>query len=576
MTIETLEERQKLVATEGVAQANHRFVWVILFLNTIDWLTYYGMSQAFKNFMEDRLGYSKVSSSALRSTWASFCDVAPLFGAYVGDELWGRYATITFFTYWYIGGTALLAISAWPYVLDNYRELARICFIVSVFGGLAIGNGCFDPNIVTFGADQFSTPETKQAYFSHFYLTINIACTVSYAYLSYLSVNGLGEFIPAEYGYFATFVLCGGLLSVAMIAFVRQSPSYVRLPPQPKSFTRYFSTLVNIIPQCPELRYVVGGFGVFVLSFLLNVVALFIPKDTAIFQATTWIAGLCVVFGAGLWIAKAIDVSYIDSDVDLNVSVRSDLKQMLRMLPIISFQIAWNCVQDQLDANFQSVAQQSDLRLGSGRNATQIPGAALGLFDSIGVLVILPILDFVVYPAVEWYLRRRVTVSDKMAAGFVLACVTMVWSGLVETWRRNSGEIDVGDGLGPLLDTGTHKPMNNLSWLYIAVSYFLISLCECLINIPTYEIFYTHVPLQWKSTSQAIRSFSLAMGDNLASIFSLVFARYIPDDLNQGNLEYLYYGMAIIAFVNAIGFIYLIAKTTIMQEGQPLSIQVGV
>ncbi|CAK4102049.1 unnamed protein product [Aphanomyces euteiches] len=511
MTIETLEERQKLVATEGVAQANHRFVWVILFLNTIDWLTYYGMSQAFKNFMEDRLGYSKVSSSALRSTWASFCDVAPLFGAYVGDELWGRYATITFFTYWYIGGTALLAISAWPYVLDNYRELARICFIVSVFGGLAIGNGCFDPNIVTFGADQFSTPETKQAYFSHFYLTINIACTVSYAYLSYLSVNGLGEFIPAEYGYFATFVLCGGLLSVAMIAFVRQSPSYVRLPPS-QSHSR----------------------------------------------------------------AKAIDVSYIDSDVDLNVSVRSDLKQMLRMLPIISFQIAWNCVQDQLDANFQSVAQQSDLRLGSGRNATQIPGAALGLFDSIGVLVILPILDFVVYPAVEWYLRRRVTVSDKMAAGFVLACVTMVWSGLVETWRRNSGEIDVGDGLGPLLDTGTHKPMNNLSWLYIAVSYFLISLCECLINIPTYEIFYTHVPLQWKSTSQAIRSFSLAMGDNLASIFSLVFARYIPDDLNQGNLEYLYYGMAIIAFVNAIGFIYLIAKTTIMQEGQPLSIQVGV
>ncbi|KAG9402392.1 hypothetical protein AC1031_007006 [Aphanomyces cochlioides] len=219
-----------------------------------------------------------------------------------------------------------------------------------------------------------------------------------------------------------------------------------------------------------------------------------------------------------------------------------------------------------MDVNFQSIAQQSELRLASGRLAPQVPGAMLAIFDSIGVLLIAPVMDYFIYPLVESWRQKKLSPFDKMATGYILVAFTMLWTAWVETWRRESGEIDLADGLGPLLDLGTHKPMNNLSWLYIAVSYLLSSLCECLINIPSYEMFYTYVPLHWKSSSQAMRSFMLALGANVASIFTLVFApRANMNDLNQGHLENMYYCMAVVAAINGAGFLYVIKTTNFVQ-----------
>ncbi|KAF0699180.1 Aste57867_10232 [Aphanomyces stellatus] len=563
-------ETDRLLALTQPPRRRKNVMWTvcsyILWLETIEAVAFYGIAQALKNFMEARLGYSKVSASAVRSTWTSLYNIMPLLGAYIGDERWGRYTSIKFFAMWYIAATSLLTFAAHPTVLEHHLPLSNACFLVSLFLGVAVGHGCMNPNIVTLGADQFHADDDaqKQLFFSYFYLAINLGSSVSYGYLAYLSVNGLGDLVPPSYGYFATFLLSTVLLIAALLLFVGHSSKYITLPPHPDAFTALFTTLASGISMCPELRFIVGGFVLFLVSFALNAMVVFSTESSAMI---TYAAGLCVFLGMGCWIAKGMDPSYLDalehampSSSLLTTSV-DEFKQVVRVLPFACFLVLWQSVFDQIDANFQSIAQQCDLRLGSARDAPQIPGAMLGLFDTIGVSIMIPALEFAVFPLLR-RIRGGVAASpfEKVFCGLLLAGLAMLWTGVVETWRRDSGAIDLGDGQGPVLDLGTHKPMNNLSWVYVVPNYLLVCCCECLVNVTMYDVFYSNVPLHWKSTAQAINSFMLAMGDNMASIVTLVFAAYIPDDLNQGHLEYMYYTMAAVSVANAVGFFAVMTR----------------
>ena len=58
-----------------------------------------------------------------------------------------------------------------------------------------------------------------------------------------------------------------------------------------------------------------------------------------------------------------------------------------------------------------------------------------------------------------------------------------------------------------------------------------------------------------KSTCQAINLFMVAMGSNLTSTFTLLFERYITNDLNDGNFEYMYWTLGALSVVNIIAYV---------------------
>ncbi|RHZ38378.1 hypothetical protein DYB31_004482 [Aphanomyces astaci] len=519
----------------------------ILVLETIDSLVFFGISQALKNFTEVKLGYPKATANAIHSTWRSFGDLTPLLGAYLGDELWGRYTSLAVFSVWYVVAMALVSLSAHPYILENHLSFANAAFLIAIFLGVGVARGVYHPNAVTLGADQFDESETdqKEHFFSYFYLAINVGSSVSFGYLTYLSVNGMGNLIPPSYGYFATFTLSGVLLLLAVLLFVAFSSRYVEIPPQEGAFATFFTSVASTMHECRALVFIAVGFLFFVMSILLNAIALFVGGATGL----SYSAGICVCLGVGCWIYNGMDPSYLDGQYT-RMPV-ADMQQILRVLPFSCFLVLWQCTFGQIEANFQSIAQQCDLRLGSGRDAPLIPGAMLGLIDTVGVALVIPLLDYVVLPQLKAWRHRPASPYEKVLAGLTLASVTMLWTGVVETLRRNSGELDLN---GPVLETGGHQPMNKFSWGYLVPNYFLVSVCEVLVNVTMYDIFYSNVPTHWKSTAQALNAFMLAMGDNLASIFTLLFAPYIPNDLNKGHLEYMYYCLAGVAALNALGF----------------------
>ncbi|TMW59664.1 hypothetical protein Poli38472_004733 [Pythium oligandrum] len=537
----------------------------ILVMELAERLSYYGINQGLKNFMQTRIGWSLVSASALKSTWTSICYLTPLFGAYLADEKWGRYRTILTFGVWYAVGDFLVAISAHPSVYAHH-DAAQAIFVIGLYLGVGVGTGAIKSSVITFGADQFDPRDPvevkhKETYFNYFYFCINFGAAFSYGYLSILAVDGGGS-ISAEMGYFATFLICACGMALALVVFVAGTKRYVFVPPKEKTI----SNLVSLFVHAPSLSYkgalLLYGSLAMISSIMWNIIAAFTSSHGHTGEVFSYISAVCVVIGVVSWVIVGRDTSFLDAAKVSNGGKFDDervegYKKLIRCFPFAAYTIIWNCAYDQTDANFQSITQQCDLRWSrSDLDNRQVPGAMLGVFDPIVIVICIPILDSVVYP---WFTRKfgkRPSAFGKATAGLLVATIGLFWTGIFEILRRNSGPLLRPNGEF-VVDGGSGVPMNHMYWAGAIPNYVFIAVAECLVNVTAYDVFYSTVPFSLKSMSQAVNLLMSSMGSSLASAFTIMFSPYIAsDNLNEDNMEYMFFTMGAVSVVNLFAFIW--------------------
>ncbi|KAJ0408304.1 hypothetical protein ATCC90586_008254 [Pythium insidiosum] len=542
----------------------------ILILEFAERVSYYGINQGLKNYM-GKLGWTQAGSNSLKSTWTSICYLSPLAGGYIADEKWGRFRTLWVFGVWYTCGAFLIALSAHPQIMER-QTMANVLCNLGLFAGVAVGTGAIKANVITFGADQFDPNDPnestqKETFFSYFYIVINLGAIFSYGYLSVLCVQGSGA-IPPEYGYFANFAICGGIMVFAYALFFVGYPRYVHFPPQDSALSKLYAIMRGNYGYSYEARMLYHGLLAFCLSFACNLLAAFLSTVGDVGQYLSYfVVGLCS-FGMYSWIRYGMNTAYMDKSKasnggEFNDETVDEIKLVIRVLPFAAFMILWECAYDQLDANFQSIAQQCDTRIApdspTDHLAPQVPGASLGIFDPLTIIVLIPVLDHAVYPAYTKLIGRPPSAFGKVLTGLLVSTLTMFWAGAFEIIRRDAGELYfVNETTGSpeaILDIGSLQPMNDIHWGYAVPMYVLIAVAECLINVTAYELFYTEVPLYLKSTCQAINLFMVAMGSNLTSTFTLLFQDFIPQSLNDGNFEYMFFTLGALSIANMVGYV---------------------
>ncbi|KAF1317015.1 Proton-dependent oligopeptide transporter, partial [Globisporangium splendens] len=550
----------------------------ILMMELAERLSYYGINQGLKNFMM-RIGWSSVSASSLKSTWTSICYMSPIFGAYLADERWGRFRVILTFGIWYCIGDFLVAIAAYPSIMTNSSVVNPI-FVIGLFIGIGIGTGAIKSNVITLGADQFdpNDPEEmklKSTYFSYFYFCINLGSIVSYGYFSTLCVDG-SSLIPAEYGYFATYMICAVVMAIAIIFLCIGYPRYVHMQPKDKALSGLVKLVFSNAGVTQKGKILLYSTGCFMIAFVVNIIAAFTASHGKTGEAFSYIAGIFVVFGVIGWVYVGMDGSFLDASKISRGGNFDDervdgYKRLVKVLPFAAFTIIWQCAYDQTDANFQSITQQCDLRLDtSDPDSSQIPGAMLGVFDPIVIVICIPILDSIIYPFYTKKVGKAPSQFGKALTGLVLAATGIFWSGIFEILRRNSGALVGPDG-GPILDKGSDQPMNKMYWAGAIPNYVFIALAECLINVTAYDLFYSTVPLSLKSTAQATNLLMVCMGSIMTSVFTIMFRPYLPsDNLNEGNLEYMFFTVGAVSVVNMIAFTFVLRKMNFgMSSSEP-------
>lgn len=105
---------------------------------------------------------------------------------------------------------------------------------------IALGNGGYQPNIATFGADQFDEEHSKEGYskvafFSYFYLALNLGSLFSNTILGYFEDEGIWAL---------GFWVSAGSAFAALVLFLVGTPRYRHFKPCGNPLSRFCQVLV--------------------------------------------------------------------------------------------------------------------------------------------------------------------------------------------------------------------------------------------------------------------------------------------------------------------------------------------
>ncbi|MDR3229508.1 MAG: MFS transporter [Puniceicoccales bacterium] len=181
--------------------------------------SFYGMKSILALYALGVLGMSEDESTEIVHLFGAFVYLTPLLGAYLSDQIWGRYKTILWVSLLYCVGHATLAFSDFSPDLDFKKGclFAGLAFI-------ALGAGGIKPCVSAFMGDQFKTGQDAalaRAY-AAFYWCINLGSLGSFLIIPWLKDS---------YGYGWAFGVPGIFMAIATFVFWLGTPRYTHVPP---------------------------------------------------------------------------------------------------------------------------------------------------------------------------------------------------------------------------------------------------------------------------------------------------------------------------------------------------------
>ncbi|TKW41244.1 hypothetical protein SEVIR_1G301800v4 [Setaria viridis] len=481
------------------------------------------------------------------SKWTGTVYIFSLIGAFLSDSYWGRYITCAIFQIIYVTGLVILSLASW-FLLVNPTGCGGVnsrcdepsapgvaLFYLSTYM-IAFGNGGYQPSIATFGSDQFdeTDPEearSKVAFFTYFYLALNVGSLFSNTVLVYYEDSGrwvMGFWVSAA------------AAALALVLFLLGNPNYRHFKPSGNPLTRIAQVLVAAsrkwraeVPR-GELLHEVEGED---------------PKVSGIRR-----------------ILHSDELRFFDRAATVTEEERStpetmedpwrlctvtqveEVKCILRMLPIWLCTIVYSVVFTQMASLFVEQGATMNTTIGSFR----IPAASMSLFDILSVLVFIAVYRRALVPAMARVSGnpRGLTELQRMGVGLVIGMAAMVVAGVVEVER--------------LRRVAAPDQPSSLSVLWQVPQYALIGASEVFMYVGQLEFFNGQAPDGVKSFGSALCMASISLGNYvsimLVSVVTSLTAGerrpgWIPGNLNSGHLDRFYFLLAVLSLVDLAVYI---------------------
>jgi peptide/histidine transporter 3/4 len=536
--------------------------------------THYAVVQSLKNFFV-KLGWSNKGSNSMKTTFDSICQFACIFAGYFSDEKLGNFKTLLTASGVNAIGLTLVVVAAIPAVLAN-AAASKALFNVGLFLGVGLTQISIYSLTVSFGGDQFSPnapPEQKATFFTIHYWAAKFGTAIAYGIFPTISSHGISGFVPAEYGYFFVYLVACALTLVIVTILTITRKRYVKLPPKSDSIGVVIQIVLHRARTNVRAQMLVLGAICYIAAMVLNIPAAFLSDHGSVGNNLSYVSGLLCLLGTVLWVYFGRTSEFMDGSKEhFDSELVDGVKKVVRVLPFNAFNAFWWMCQNQR-ANNQTTTQQTDVRLGSGIDATQLPAATIQMTNPFSAIFWVPLLYKVVFPLYERVTGRPATHFGKIITGYLVATFAMFWSGFYELIRRNAGPLTYVDTSGEtqyILNTESGKIMNDIGWYTALPQYFLVSLAGAFIVIPSYDICYSEVPQRMRSTSIALSFFVMSIGSTMLSSLVLLFGNYIPSNLNNGHMEYMYYATGGIMLVATV-FFWLVMNQMHLGTGQSAS-----
>ncbi|CAH8368798.1 unnamed protein product [Eruca vesicaria subsp. sativa] len=518
-------------------------------------LAFFGVGVNLVLFLTRVLQQNNADAANNVSKWTGTVYIFSLVGAFLSDSYWGRYKTCAIFQVIFVIGLSSLSLSSYMFLIKprgcgdevtpcgTHSTMEITMFYFSIYL-IALGNGGYQPNIATFGADQFDEEHPKEGYskiafFSYFYLALNLGSLFSNTILGYFEDEGMWAL-----GFWAS----TGSAILALILFLVGTPRYRYFKPTGNPLSRFCQVLVAATKKSSVEAPSRGREEMY-------------DEDK---QEKN---------DSGRRIMHTDEFKFLDRAAYITAGDLDDKKQggvnpwrlcpvtqveevkcILRLMPIWLCTIIYSVVFTQMASLFveQGAAMKTTV------SDFKIPPASMSSFDILSVALFIFIYRRVLEPLATRFKKKDgskgITELHRMGIGLVIAILAMVAAGVVECFRLKYAD-----------KSCTHcDGSSSLSIFWQVPQYSLIGASEVFMYVGQLEFFNAQTPDGLKSFGSALCMMSMSMGNFVSSLLVTMVVKistedhmpgWIPRNLNKGHLDRFYFLLAALTSIDLVVYI---------------------
>lgn len=525
----------------------------ILIVELCERLAFYTFTGTQEFYLEKR-GYSLAQAGGINAAMSTLCMAWAIVAGWFADVGLGRFHTIVSSGVLYAAGALVATLAVWPGVASVRWYFAGVLILVP------IGTAGIKANISNFGADQYDSNDPAQVeaqgnFFNWFYLAINIGSAVAYGFLTTLGTNG-GLGVPKEYGYFAAYAIATLAMLAAVGVFLSGRSGYRIRPVQQSSSLGGVSHHVFGAAKKGNIgaQALCAGTILMAGSVVFSVIGAITTQGREALAGAAFVCALLGVLGVVLPCLRpaALELKEIPDESLTAEEVRGFLK-LLPMLftGSLAFSALYNCMQFW----YQQQACQMDLHVPLAAKGAQFSGSFFMIADCLGIVVATPLALVYVNPRLENYFGGRFGHSTKFGLGIAFGIFSVMAAAYLEVMRRASPVMDVESNCAP-----PGVKMSNLGAAWMAFPFLLMGIGEIYTTPVLMHFAYSCTP---KSTQTLAAVMGLVIGAVSNSIFAVqttALSKYVPNDLNKGNLEFGYYMNIVLAAVLYAAFSQIMSR----------------
>ncbi|KAJ0247035.1 Protein NRT1/ PTR FAMILY 8.1 [Hirschfeldia incana] len=509
------------------------------------------MSTNLESYLESRLNQGKSTAANNVTIWSATCYITPLIGAFLADAYLGCYWTIATFAFIYISGMTLLTLSASVPGLrpgncdgDTCHPSSRqtTVFFVALYM-IALGTGGIEPCVLSFGANQFDENDEaetlkKSSFFNWFYFSANVGAFVAVIFISLIQMNigwGWGFGVPTV------------AMVIAVMFFFSGSRYYRFQRPGGSPLTRIFQVIVAALRKMsikvPEVK-----------SLLFET-----ADDVSNITCSRKLEHTDKLKFFDKAAVESQSDSIKDGEVNpwrlCSVTQVEELKSIMTLLPFWATGIVFATMYSQMNTMFVLQGNTMDQHMGKH---FEFPSESLSLFALVSGLFWTPVYDQFIVPFARKFTRqeRGFTLLQRMGIGHVISIFAMITAGVLEVVRLDYVK--------------THNVYDEekipMSIFWQIPQYLLVGCAEVFTSIGQFEFFYDQAPDAMRSLCLALSFTMNALANYLSTVLVTVVMKmtkkkgkpgWIPDNLNRGHLDYFFYLLAALSFLNFLVYLWI-------------------
>lgn len=497
-------EAEKKPSSRPMSRQQLVVVGCILMCELCERLTYYSVTANVVLFCTNTLKLESTTAATVSLVFSGTVFIIPVIGGYIADTLAGKYNTILGSGLIYVLGLFLLPTSAFDYT--------------DFFGT--------DDDGVPF---DLSTSMRRVYYFMGLvFVAIGTGgIKANVGPFGAQQVEDLGpEAVQSFFNWFYWFINAGSFIAFLGVAYIQQNVSFslgYLIP-----FISMIVALVIFVAVKSKYKQTPPGGSIIVDSL-----------------------GVCCDAGCRKFdnARKSNGGKYPDDFVTGVIAV-------LRVIPVFLLIILYWAIYSQMQSTFFLQGERMDAKLGS----VIMPIAVLNVFNTIIILILIPIMDKVVYPFLAKY-NRSPTHLQRIGLGFVLSALSVLVAGILEIYRKK--DIEENGVIQQQLSGDTFNA-SSISIFAQVPQFALVGASEVFASVSGLEFAYSQAPSFMQGLVMGLFLMTSGIGNYVSeAILEIVKEAtgadppdaWFPEEMNDGKTENLFFMLAALMAVNTLVFV---------------------